>query len=246
MSEARVVHGHERQFKARQVRARWSPPPGPRQWRSCCRHRRRGRDATTGHAPTALALCWHGRVEARYEIILRTPRIRIAVRREMPTPPRWGDDELTKFLDSVRKNQFATFVNNAETRRMIGIDESFWRVLDGWINPRDLTAALLMYRAHSAYRAAASCAFSGQSTELHPLLRLMLEQGGYAILINRKSELAEVWLNRHETDTDRAAVPREFTVGNIKSVLASSDPRLKNFFGELYERTIDFGATQTR
>ena len=99
-----------------------------------------------------------------------------------------------------------------------------------------------MYRAHSAYRAAASCAFSGQSAELHPLLRLMLEQGGYAILINRKSELAEVWLNRHETDTDRATVPKEFTVGNIKSVLASSDPRLKDVFGELYERTIDFGA----
>ena len=53
----------------------------------------------------------------------------------MPTPPRWGDDELTKFLDSVRKNQFATFDNNAETRRIIAIDESFWRVLDGWINP---------------------------------------------------------------------------------------------------------------
>ena len=33
---------------------------------------------------------------------------------------------------------------------------------------------LLLIRAHSAYRLAASCAFSGQAAELHPLLRLML------------------------------------------------------------------------
>ena len=96
---------------------------------------------------------------------------------QTPPPQHWGNDELTKFLDIVHKNQFATFVHKPETKRIIGIDESFFRVLEGWIDPRDLTAALLMYRAHSAYRAAASCAFSGQSAELHPLLRLMLEQG---------------------------------------------------------------------
>ena len=124
----------------------------------------------------------------------------------MPPPQHWGNDELTKFLDSVHKNQFATFVQKPETKRIIGIDESFVRVLEEWINPRDLTAALLMFRAHSAYRAAASCAFSGQSAELHSLLRLMLEQWGYANLINRKPELGEVWLNRHESDADRAKV----------------------------------------
>ena len=161
----------------------------------------------------------------------------------MPTPPHWGDDELTKFLDSVRKNQFATFVHKPETKRIIGIDESFGRVLEGWINPRDMTAALLMFRAHSAHRAAASCAFSGQFAELHPLLRLMLEQGGYAFLINRNPELGEVWLNRHESDADRAKVRSAFTITNIRDALtSSSDEYLKDSFYKLYERTIDFGA----
>ena len=162
---------------------------------------------------------------------------------QIPPPQHWGNDELTKFLDIVHKNQFATFVHKPETKRIIGIDESFFRVLEGWIDPRDLTAALLMYRAHSAYRAAASCAFSGQSAELHPLLRLMLEQGGYAYLINRKPELGEVWLNRHESDADRAKVRSAFTFTNIRDALTSSlGEHLKNSYCVLYERTIDFGA----
>ena len=158
-------------------------------------------------------------------------------------PPRWGEDELTKSLDSVRKNQFATFANKIpETKKIIEIDGIFLRVIPVGINPRDLTVGLLMHRAHSAYRAAASCAFAGQSAELFPLLRLMLEQGGYAILINRKPELEEVWQNRHESGAARNKVPRKFKVSNIKETIASSNPGLNGIFCTLYDRTIDFGA----
>ena len=158
-------------------------------------------------------------------------------------PPRWGEDELTKFLDCVRENQFATFVNKMpETKKIVKIDEIFLRVIPLGLNPCNLTVGLLMQRAHSAYRAAASRAFAGQSAELYPLLRLMLEQGGYAILINRKPELEEVWLNRHESVADRKKVPKEFNSGNIRDAIASSDPRLNGIFYTLYERTIDFGA----
>ena len=158
-------------------------------------------------------------------------------------PPCWGEDELTKFLDSVRKNQFATFANKIpETKKMIEIDGIFLRVIPVRINPRDWTVGLLMHRAHSAYRAVASCAFAGQSAELYPLLRLMLEQGGYAILINRKPELEEVWRNRHESDAARKKVPREFNLATIKDTIASSDPGLSVIFSTLYEKTIAFGA----
>ena len=101
-----------------------------------------------------------------------------------------------------------------------------------------------MQRARSAYRAAVSCAFAGQSAELYPLLRVMLEYGEYAILINRNPDLAEVWLNRHESDADRAKVRSEFKVGNIKDTLASSDAWLKDIFCEFYERAIDYGGHQ--
>ncbi len=158
-------------------------------------------------------------------------------------PPRWGGDELTRFLDSARKNQFATFVNKMpETKKIVEIDGIFVRVIPAEVTFRQLTVGFLMHRAHSAYRAAASCAFAGQSAELYPLLRLMLEQGGYAILINRKPALEEVWLNRRESDANRAEVRREFTQGKIKDTTASSDPRLKDGYCTLYERTIEFGA----
>ena len=172
-----------------------------------------------------------------------SPKIGSAMENTISPPPRWGEDELTKYLDSVRKNHFVTFAKKIpETKKMIEIDGIFLRVIHVGINTRDLTVGLLMHRAHSAYRAAASCAFAGQSAELYPLLRLMLEQGGYAILINRKPELEEVWLNRQESDAARNKVRREFKPGKIKDTIASSDPRLNGIFCTLYEKTIDFGA----
>ena len=74
---------------------------------------------------------------------------------------------------------------------------------------------LLLIRAHSAYRLAASCAFSGQAAELHPLLRLMLEQGGYASLIYRKPKLQGVWMDRKANPSkvkknSRQEILREF------------------------------------
>ena len=165
------------------------------------------------------------------------------MRRNIPSPARWSDDKLTEFLDSAREHQFATFANKIpETAKIVGIDECFWRVLDEWTSPHDWIAALLMIKAHSAYRAAAGCAFAGQSAETHALLRLMLENAGYAIRINRTPELAEVWLKRQESDADRAKVQSQFKFSKIRKTLASLDVRLENIYFELYERAIAFGA----
>ena len=160
---------------------------------------------------------------------------------DMPPPSGWGNDELTSFLDTTRMHQFATFANKTvETKRILEIDETFLKVIKEGARAGHLHAPfLLLVRAHSAYRAAASCTFSGQAAELHPLLRLMLEQGGYAFLMFRKPKLQDVWLDRK---ANRQKVKREFTIGKFKSILASSDANLKNAFDELYESTIDFGA----
>ena len=160
---------------------------------------------------------------------------------KMPPPPRWGNDELTNFLDTARVNQFATFANKiAETKRIVEIDETFLNVVKELSNPMYLSAPfLLLIRAHSAYRLAASCAFSGQAAELHPLLRLMLEQGGYASLIFRKPKLQDVWMDRK---ANPSKVKKEFTTGNIRRILAPSDANLKSCFDELYEEAIEFGA----
>lgn len=163
------------------------------------------------------------------------------MRSTVPPPLGWGDDELTRFLDSARENQFGTFANKVpESKAIIKIDEYFARVIAegtsrGYIYPD----FLLLARAHSAVRVAAGCAFSGQAAEVHSMFRLMLEQAGYAFLINQNSELSKIWLNR---DADPARVRKEFTAGKIKETLAASDIRLRDLFHGLYESTIQFGA----
>lgn len=164
--------------------------------------------------------------------------------KEMLFLAHWGNDELTKHLDSAREHQFATYANKVPARRkIVEIDKCFWRLLNKSVyDPNDMVTVFLMFRAHSAYRAASSCAFAGQFVELQPLLRLMLECGGYAFLIDRNPRLAKVWLNRRESEAARREVKREFNSQTVRKSLASSDEHLKSVFGDLYERTIDFGA----
>ena len=164
------------------------------------------------------------------------------MKNQIPPLPYWGDDELTKFLDAARENQFAVFTKKIpETKRIIEIDSIFCRVIDGWRTSRPELSApyLLFYRAHCSYRATAGCALAGHAPELYPLLRSMLEQGGYAFLMNGDSELTALWLHR---DANPSKVIGEFKVANIKKKLASLDPGLKDYFHELYEKTIEFGA----
>lgn len=160
---------------------------------------------------------------------------------EMTPPSGWGDDELTKFLDTTHLHQFAIFTNKAlETKGIIEIDETFLSVIQKGLRPEYVHGPfMLLVRAHSAYRAAASCAFSGQAAELYPLLRLMLEQGGYAFLMMRNPTLQDVWMDR---ETNRSKVKQEFTIAKIKSLVASWDEHLETAFRELYEEAIDLGA----
>ncbi len=52
-----------------------------------------------------------------------------AVARTNPTPPGWGKDELTKFLQETHQQQYATFHNKKEAvGLLIAIDELFVRV----------------------------------------------------------------------------------------------------------------------
>ncbi len=72
------------------------------------------------------------------------------------TPPGWGDDELSKFLQATHEQQYATFYRKrTETARLIAVDKFFVRISDGWINPKSQLVAMLSLRCHAALRAAA-------------------------------------------------------------------------------------------
>ena len=161
-----------------------------------------------------------------------------------PPPPLWGNDKLTAFLDTCREHQFATFVNRKpHVSNIVAIDQCFDVVIAdiGKMWGETSLFAFLM-RSHSAYRASANCALAGQLAELQPLLRLMLEQAGYAILINHKPKLQEVFLTREQSKANRKEVIKEFKHERIVAALASSNAKVRDIWCDLYERTIDFGA----
>ncbi len=110
-------------------------------------------------------------------------------------PPGWGDDELTKFLDDGRGNQWATFHNKREaTDTLTAIDAQFVTVAKGWLNPQCALAAFMLHRCHSAFRAASGLAMSGQLVEAYALCRSMLEYAAYAVHVYRNPDRGLVWL----------------------------------------------------
>ena len=90
---------------------------------------------------------------------------------ELP-PPGWGRDRLSKFIESTRKNQFATFANMQPAYAVLHeIDDCFQIAAENLSNPKDILAALLLFRSHSAYRTACALAMGTQLPETFVLLR---------------------------------------------------------------------------
>lgn len=159
------------------------------------------------------------------------------------TPPGWGEDTLTTFLDDARSNQFATFHNKKEAMaKLIMIDGAFLQIAEGWTDPSDFVAATFFARSHAAFRAAVSCATAGQVYETFPCLRVCLEHAGYSALTNHNESLTKVWLNRHDDADALKAVRQTFTHANVRGAIAAKDQIAAEVYERLYQSYVDFGA----
>jgi hypothetical protein len=159
-------------------------------------------------------------------------------------PPGWGDDELSKFLDTAHQNQYAVFWNKRDAMtKLIGIDAQFAKVTKGWLNPPSEIAAMLFIRCHGAYRTACQLAMSGQAAECYVQCRSVLEYAAYAVHINRNPSLGKVWLDRHQ---DKAGAGIKASKKAFQHVAVSASVKAANRhaagrFETIYQRTIDFG-----
>jgi hypothetical protein len=161
----------------------------------------------------------------------------------MSLPPRWGDDCLSSFVDHAFKNTLASFVQkHARFAVLERVDQNFHRIGANLINPPDFFGALLLLRAHSAYRAACRLAMSGQVPDAFPVLRACLEYSLYALHIHTTPALGEVWLRRHDDAASLRRVRQEFTNAGVMATLRNKDASLFPIIEQLYERSIDFGA----
>jgi len=111
-------------------------------------------------------------------------------------PPGWGRDELTKFFDNARINQWATFWNKRS--KLIAIDAQLVWASKDWLNPASEIAVFLLLRCHAAFRTSGGLAIAGHVAETFVQCRAMLEYAAHAVHIYRDPPLGTVWLNRHQ------------------------------------------------
>jgi hypothetical protein len=163
--------------------------------------------------------------------------------RESTQPRHWGKDKLSEFLQLANQNRLATFeLKKAEWNRLSEIDDCFQTTIEHLINCEPHISVFLFLRAHAAYRATCSLAMAGQVVETYPLCRLVLENGLYAFHIYKNPKAEATWVHRDDDPSTLRAAKREFTYGNVRQTLESSDPRLAKIASSLYERSISYGA----
>lgn len=163
---------------------------------------------------------------------------------EIPeSPENWGRDEISKFFDNARANEYATFANfHSEANRLIDIDTSFRKAIDGLNHSKDWFAGFFIMRAHSNFLSACRMSWSGQIPECYALLRSCLENALYGLYLAYNPESQETWLRRHDSDEHKRNVRNEFkikTMLDLAKELAKEDGHAAE---QLYECTIDYGA----
>lgn len=161
----------------------------------------------------------------------------------LSTPPGWGNDTLTAYLEEFRGNQFATFHNKRrQVADLIALDELFERLLKGAKDPDPQMPTTFLLRAHAAYRVAVSSVLGGQLYEAQALLRLCLEHASYGFFIGSDTARWTRWMRRNDDEKSRKLVREEFTAGAIRRAIKKADVKIGGHFEFLYERLINFGA----
>jgi hypothetical protein len=161
----------------------------------------------------------------------------------LPEPPEWGKDKITEFLDTVRGNNYATFVQLKHLfSRLIDIDEIFRTAIDSMNYSRKWFELLFFLKAHASYLASVGLSSGTQISEAYMVLRGVLESSLYGYYIHKNPKLADTWLRRHDSRKAKDIVRNEFQIRKMMNSLKAHNPKLGNVLEELYERTIDFGA----
>jgi hypothetical protein len=111
---------------------------------------------------------------------------------------KWGDDELSKFLDAAHNNQRASHEKLRPAYDILSeIDSLFLDAGQHLRKPKPVMAGTLYLRAFYAYRASAGLALAGQVVEAFAVMRGALESAGYCLLVATDPSLEKVLISRH-------------------------------------------------
>lgn len=158
-------------------------------------------------------------------------------------PPNWNKNEISKFIESARANEFWTFVNcKNEVERMSVIDHAFRKAVDGVNHSDDWFAGLFLLRAHSNYLGSCRLCWSAQIPECYALLRSCLENALYGLYLAKHPALSETWLRRSDNAESRQKVRNTFSANKLLQFASKLDEREGVIARAFYEITIDSGA----
>jgi len=157
-------------------------------------------------------------------------------------PFEWGNDEITKFIDTTNENSLATFANlKPEFQKLIEIDKLFHIAKDCAQNSKEYFPALFILKSHSAFLATVKLAIGTQTVESYMTMRGILECSLYGYNIYKNRDLAETWLKRDESPEFKQEVKDRFAIGEIFRQLKSEDESLQDKAKSLYDTTIQYG-----
>ena len=158
-------------------------------------------------------------------------------------PPNWGVDEISKFFDNARMNEYATFANiQEEIHRLINIDALYRKIINGLNRSKYWFAGFFVLRTHSSYLAACRMCWSGQIPACYALLRSSLENALYGAYLSDNKDSQETWLRRHDSEEHKKKVRNEFKIRTMLDLAIQKNRKDGEVAVKLYDRTIDFGA----
>lgn len=159
------------------------------------------------------------------------------------SPPEWGNDHLSKFIEMAWHNVFASFVNfKGFYIRLEKIDAAFRSAIENLTNTRDWFPGFFLLRAHSAYLGAVRLALSAQVGEAYMVLRGCLENALYGFFFWKNPQKSRLWYERHDSIMKKKEGRREFQIKTMLQTLKKEDPKEGKIAEQLYEWCIDYGA----
>ncbi|MGH9672808.1 MAG: hypothetical protein ACRD44_06460 [Bryobacteraceae bacterium] len=166
-------------------------------------------------------------------------------------PPPWNShDPFESFCADAEYNERATAHNFPVVfgvlRRVHDLFKRFEEAIEKENSEQLLVPRFLMVRVHSAFLAGVRLVMSGQVLESFPVSRSAVESAWYCLHIAKDPSppsRATVWLNRNESETDKARCKSEFTTARVRKTHENLDAPTAKQFHEIYESLIDFRGT---
>jgi len=97
-------------------------------------------------------------------------------------------------------------------------------------------------RCQSAYLATGRMAMSCQFQETCMLARGTIENALYSFHVYINSDLASLWLRRHEDDKTKKSARDAFKYIKVIKTLSDKNPTFASYVDDFYKKMIDFGA----